>query len=272
MRGMRWRRRRRRTRATQCCVVASGPPRRQPPARPPTETGSDTGARANGRTMGEHESMIRPTEQLQPTSLSRGGAISVSRWMNVPHELRTGETDGRTGNDFVSGRKVGERIDGRGRSRRRERGAGRGGRRRPRRVRASDVGVASKSSVTFHSRRRPFNRTTGKVGRRSSSRPHLHLLLLFVQSSCVVVCYLNGAHPNKTASEGPDNHFAVFCQGFALATVQTEKQPPAHGSVESDAGKVHPLSVSVTVLFPPLGERATPKRERAVCMNARLLQ
>ena len=44
--------------------------------------------------------------------------------------------------------------------------------------------------------------------------------------------------------------------------MQTEKQPPAHGSVvESDAGKVHPLSVSVTVLFPPLGERATPKRE-----------
>ena len=67
---------------------------------------------------------------------------------------------------------------------------------------------------------------------------------------------------SKRASDGPDNHFAVFCQGFALATVQTEKQPPAHGSVESDAGKVHPLSVSVTVLFPPLGERESNPKER----------
>ena len=133
MRGMRWRRRRRRTRtrATQCCVVASGPPdTNRSPARPPKPAPTPVRARTHDGDGGEggeeHESMIRPTEQLQPTSLSRGGAISVSRWMNVPHELRTLETDGRrTGNDFESGRKVNDR-------RRRERGAGRGGRRRPR--------------------------------------------------------------------------------------------------------------------------------------------
>ena len=129
------------------------------------------------------------------------------------------------------------------------------------------VRVASKSSVTFHSRR-PFNRPPHDRPGKSADPPRS--VPTFTSSCSPVVCYLNGAHPNKTEqarerATGPITTLPCFVRDLRLQQCkQKNSRRPRIGRI--GCGKVHPLSVSVTVLFPPLGERATPKRERESCM------
>ena len=177
--------------------------------RPPTETGSGSGVRKRGRGEGreEHHSMIRPTDFFV------SGAISVSRWTNGK----------RTPSSIEWRRKV---------SSERERESGRPTerpsreRRRPRRRRP--VRVASKSSVTFHSRPfvrssvRPFNRPSTFRVRKSVRRSpdcvflrfaKVHMLTkhnraTIIASPCFVrIC--SGAE--KTTSAGRKSASSVDC-------------------------------------------------------------